>query len=397
MGLIKGKRVRVCVKKYFLNLLSILFILTSCNPYTLPTLAGPDTLTPLVTETVTTKTIEPTDEFGNKKVILDFALSPDGTQLAIYLNTGVYIYDVKTLNHTTFSEFESEEYYSEFNSDGYYYPPFGAPGAVAFSPDGKELAISGKFQDELIHVWDWKNKISKKVVFDYPNGNFVRGLEYSSDGNVLLIRSTYPLSRLHCEVRSEDSLTLISLKPKKDYLINKLFEMHGCNQFSLIEYYFSTTNTMYFFHFGESGVYLMYEVEAQTGDILQSDEIDVKAVGVIYDVSQDGKVFAAVDHSNLPDGVLHTVLRDSVTKDRILSISGSVALLKDKNRFLIYTPENKFQLRENNNVVCEFDGLEYLFLKINRENNTMAVITRDESIQIWNIPDCKLINIIPIN
>ena len=71
MGLIKGKRVRVCVKKYFLNLLSILFILTSCNPYTLPTLAGPDTLTPLVTETVTTKTIEPTDEFGNKKVILD--------------------------------------------------------------------------------------------------------------------------------------------------------------------------------------------------------------------------------------------------------------------------------------------------------------------------------------
>lgn len=80
-----------------------------------------------------------------------------------------------------------------------------------------------------------------------------------------------------------------------------------------------------------------------------------------------------------------------------MSISGQVILLKDENRFLVYTSEYQWQLQENNNILCKFNGLDYLHLKVSRNKNVIAVVAHDNSIQIWDIPSCKMLNAISVN
>ena len=325
-------------------------------------------------------------------MLLDFALSPDGTKLAVYLNTGIFLYDIETLDYTTFEEFKSDKYYSQLNSLGEYYPSLSAPGAIAFSPDGNEIAISGKFQDELIRIYNWKTKTSLKVVADYPNGNFVRELEYSPDGSTLLVRSTYPLSVLHCE-NTEDSLTLISLNPPSDFITKNLFEIPSC-KYAPIEFHFTDSNHLFFVQVSESNKYWMYDIDTQTGNILQFDEYDVNVNGTIYDFSQSGKLVATREYSI--EGQVNTKLLDLKTKNILLTIPGQVILLKDENRFLVYASDNQLRLQENDSVLCKFDGFEYLHMKVSRNTNVIAVITRNKSIQVWDIPSCKIINTIPL-
>jgi WD40 repeat protein len=378
---------------HHISLFSILFLITACNSTISPVLVEPTKGMSFTAVPTITSSTEPTLETGTENVLLDFALSPDGKNLAVYLNTGIYLYDVQTSEQIIFSEFETGEYYSQLNSNAWYYPPLGAPGAIAFSPNGQEIAFSSKFQDELIRIWNWKSKTSNKIISNYPNGNFVRELEYSPDGNVLLIRSTYPSAKLRCEIGSEDSLTLVSLASSRDSATSKVFEMQGCNQYSSIEYYFSQADTLYLFHFGAAYFYQMYEINAQTGDALKSDEIDSRTNGRVYSVSSSGDIFAARENST--DGVFRTVLIDPTTKNKMLSLSGQVVLLNDKNRFLVSTLDSQWQLQENNNVLCTFDELEYLSSRISRNKSVLAVLTREKSIQIWDVSSCRLINTIP--
>ena len=376
---------------YWVCFLSILFLISSCNSYeALPVVKSAVTYSSL--ESTPTESIELTSELASEIVLLDFALSPDGKRLAIYLNTGVYLYDIETSDYITLSKFESDKYYSRLNAGGHYYPPLGAPGAVAFSPDGKEIATSGKFQDEYITIWDWENKTILKYIANYPNGDFVRELEYDPDGITILIRSTYPLSRLHCEVGSEDSLTLISLDSRSE-----LFQKDGCNQYSSINFYFAGLNTLYLFHYGASVMYLVYEIDTEAGDILKFNELDSRSVGLIYAVSQSGKTFAARDPSNLSDGLFRTILTDATTKKELLSLSGNVTFLEGENRFLVLASDGQVRLQENNSILCQFDGLEYLHSIISRDKSTLAAFTRDQSVQIWDIPGCKMLNTVPIN
>ena len=72
--------------------------------------------------------------------ILDFALSPDGDVIAIYKNTGIYLYNLSAMEMTPFVEFDNSDY-SKLNS-----------GAVAFSHNGRLIAISGKFSNQEISI-----------------------------------------------------------------------------------------------------------------------------------------------------------------------------------------------------------------------------------------------------
>ena len=70
-------------------------------------------------------------------VLLDYALSPDGDRLAVYDNTGVFVYKLDTMQKVTLTEFNDSNY-STFLS-----------GAIAFSLDGKK---------SLFRVSLWKQK-----------------------------------------------------------------------------------------------------------------------------------------------------------------------------------------------------------------------------------------------
>src|SRR5215207_1564942 len=95
---------------YWVCFLSILFLISSCNSYeALPVVKSAVTYSSL--ESTPTESIELTSELASEIVLLDFALSPDGKRLAIYLNTGVYLYDIETSDYITLSKFESDKYY----------------------------------------------------------------------------------------------------------------------------------------------------------------------------------------------------------------------------------------------------------------------------------------------
>lgn len=392
------------MRSQYSSFLSMLFLFTACSSGTSSIIIEPTISTTLVSEPTTVKTVEPVTGAKNEIVLLDFAISPDGKKLAVYLNTGVYLYDIETSKGTAFYEFESDEYYSELNAGATIYPPLGAPGAVAFSSDGSKIAISDKFEDEYIFIWDLKSHEIVDYIAYYPNGNFVRELEYSPRGDTLLIRSTYPKSRIHCPELGEppeDTLSLISLSPRRN-----LFERKVCTRYATVEFYFSE-NATYFFLFGDSSLYYMDQVDTRTGNIILSEEIDARALGRIHDVSPNGMVVAVSDTSNSSDGVLRTNLVDIHTRKILSTLNGVIDFLDNENRFLIFSSETPSQyqlyLQENERNVCTFDGLEYYrsYTRISRDNRTMAALTFDkrifqDSIQIWDIPSCQLVKTIQL-
>ena len=56
--------------------------------------------------------------------------------------------------------------------------------ALAFSPDGRDLAVGGNAKPNYIQIWDWQGG---QVVKSLPgHGNAVLSLVYSRDGKQLL-------------------------------------------------------------------------------------------------------------------------------------------------------------------------------------------------------------------
>jgi WD40 repeat protein len=385
------------MKSQYSNFLSMLFLCTACSSGASSVIVEPAASTPLVAEPGLVKTAEPAVRAKNEVALLDFTISPDGKKLAVYLNTGVYLYDVETSKRTAFYEFESDEYYSELNTGATIYPPLGAPGALAFSRDGSEIAISGKFKDEYIAVWNLSTHEIVDYIANYPNGNYVRELAFHPNGETILIRSTYLLSQLHCVETggSEDTLTLVALDTK-----NNLFETKVCNTYSGIETFFSENNKMSLYYYGESPFHQVRIIDAQTGNIIQENELDSRADGLAYDLSPNGRVVAV---SDIVDDGLKTTLVNTTTGENLLSLMGMIDFLDNENRYLVYF-QDQLQLQESNKSICVFNGLEYYkpYARVSGDNRTIASLTFksrefQNSIQIWSIPNCKLINTIPFD
>ena len=92
------------------------------------------------------------------------AFSPDGTQLAVGSNIGVWLYDVATGKEMTM------------------FP--GMCQSVAFSPDGRYLANGGgRFRNHVPQVWEIA---TRQEVSRFDHLYAARKLQFSSDGKVLI-------------------------------------------------------------------------------------------------------------------------------------------------------------------------------------------------------------------
>jgi hypothetical protein len=151
----------------------------------------------------------------------------------------------------------------------------------------------------------------------------------------------------------------------------------------------------------------MDEVNIQTGKVVISEEIDGRLNGRIYDVSPNDAAFAAVDTSNSSNGVFHTSVIDIKTRKILVSLSGTIDFLANEKKFLVDTSEirseGQLQLQENDSLVCTFSGIEYFrsYTRISRDHSTITSLTFnnrtfENSVQIWDIPSCKLLNTITL-
>ena len=116
--------------------------------------------------------------------------SPDGTQLAVGSNIGIWLYDAETRKELSL------------------FP--GMCQSLAFSPDGRYLANGGgKYTTDKIQVWDTTTGHKVSLV-DAPTS--AAALQFSSDGETLISLSSLHLqrtiSRLNIETGKVDVTTL---------------------------------------------------------------------------------------------------------------------------------------------------------------------------------------------
>ncbi len=333
-------------------------------------------VTPTSTVTV------PTKSAVINNVLLDFALSPDGSKLAVYTNSGIYIYDIEMLTKVTFSEFSNLDYQPRLWA-----------GAIAFNPDGTMIAISDKQADHAVDIWDLETGKYLTGTYDIPNGHYVTEIEFSPDGNSIFIRSTYP-SSMRCEM-PEDSLAL-HIYPLEPSSSTKIFEKYFCD-YVPGEFRFTKGGKFYLFRRSMAYDYWVSIVDTKTGQIIEDNQYEYKD-GEFYDISPDGVVLAVAETQN--DQQV-TKLVDAKMKTTLMVIPYKVRFLNDETRFMVRDESNVWKLWQDGRIFCSFDEVKgYPKWKFSADENYFAIAKSyksnqvDKSIQIWSTSNCKKTNTI---
>lgn len=322
------------------------------------------------------------------KVILDVALSPDSSTLAIYANTGIYLYDIETLEKIVFQEVGNDDFRSRLQFRDDEYDTKLLAGAIAFSPDGKKIAVSDKFADRPIVVWEINSGNQVAVIRDIPNGYYVRGLEFSPTGDAIFIRSTYPWS-MKCE-QAEENLALIAFDTTDLFHPKKVLKKAQCG-FVPATYRFTDSGDFYLFRRSMASTYSVTHANSAREIVL--DEEFAYEDGELYDVSPEGNLLAIANY----DEQRGTKLVDAETRKILTIVYNEVRFFRDDTQFLVHGfVDNKWELWSNENIVCTFDGIiGSPGWKISLDGKTFVVVTSNNDIQIWNISNCQIRKIVP--
>ena len=115
-----------------------------------------------------------------EEILLDYAFSPDGGILGIYTNGGVFLYDLGTLQEIIFIEFDDIDNQSLI-----------VGGAIAFSHDGTQIAVSGRLKGDPIKIFDTHTyKHISTISLRLPEHE-VTELEFCPTGESIIIRNTW--------------------------------------------------------------------------------------------------------------------------------------------------------------------------------------------------------------
>jgi WD40 repeat protein len=315
--------------------------------------------------------------------IFDMDLSADGTKLAIYANTGIYIYDTETLNKTVFQDFRNL-YYGNYKG-------IEPSGAIAFSPDGNTIAISGKFPDTPVNLWDLRTSQYLVGIYDISPAYRVTKIQFSPDGKSIFIRSNYGWT-MRCE-QADANFALHALEYSNSLKATKVFSTDICQ-----------TIPMGFVRFTDNNEFLIFvqimgpQYWVTTVDIAPtatSNEIVYDNFDALYDVSPNGEIYAFMSSQ---ENLRVTKLIDSKTSQTLAVIPYKVELLdNDINHFLVrdfLSTNDEWKLWKNGNVACNFEGLTGDYHKFSANGKILATTTIEMDVIIWNVSDCSRKNVL---
>jgi hypothetical protein len=342
-----------------------------------------DASTPLAAPIFVTPSLDHT-QASSELVLLDFALSPDGSQIAIYTNIAIYVYDLASMNRSTLVEFETDDY-SSFS------------GAIAFSSDSEKIAISSKFIDAPIKILDKTSKKQTSSVWGIPNGYYVTEIEFAPDNKSLLVKNIYPMS-FHCE-GAEYKVALYNISEKYDkeiYEIDKCIPYHPPIRFRFLD------DSRLFLYWGTVlPDYSIFLINTHSGETISKNNYDWYQGGQLIDISPNGQMVAI---SRADNSWYKTDIIDIDTKKMLFAVDGIAMFINNGTSFLTETAPGKSGLWENGNVKCMYQGIPYLGnfpqLKISRRGNIFAFSTsiysanKKTELQIWSVSDCKLVNVL---
>lgn len=307
-------------------------------------------------------------------VLLDYAFSPTGDKLAVLDNSGVYIYDLSTKQKTSFLEFDNNNY-TTIRS-----------GAVAFSPDGKQLAISGKFDETEITVWDIESKKTVTSIQNLPENHFVTEIEFSPSGKSILIRDTNTEVE-NCQGYISDKLILRTVGESKN-----LFEIDKCKIYPPLYFRFTDDKEVFLYSGSMSAEYTVYFIESNTGKIISQNIYYWTDDGFhFYDVSPDGNI-------NLVEKIENekriTQLMNTESNIALNSIAGKVVVFYDKNSFVVseYNPNPQWSFWKDGKSKCVYDGVTLSpEIKTSANREVFAVMQSDVQLQVWKVSTCERI------
>jgi len=365
---------------YFVLLTSVLVSCTSTA-----TVAPTDMATPSITP-LPTDTFIPTPTPTPNRV-RDFALSPDGSKIAVYEKDGIFIYDTFTSEKTVLSSGTCTNCGCE------------SSGVVAFSPDGTKIAASSSYLNNFVEVTDIATGKLLWSTYDIPNGHCVTEIEFSPESSTIFVRSSYPLT-MRCEF-PEDILELYSLSRTSDFSFeSRILQMRWC-RYNPGRIKFLSDGRFYIFLGSLGNSYWVSVGDSKTGQIIEQHEYDITKDGWFYDISQDGQVLATSDSTNVFEN-FGTSIIDSTSKEVLTVVPYFVMLLRDKTEFLVQDNSQDWKYRhwklwKNDEIVCTYDGTYGSKMKFSVNGNFLAAQESETSLQIWKISTCEKINTISVS
>ena len=339
---------------------------------------------PVVKAIPTEKNIFLTTTPSSKNKIFDIALSADGNKLAIYANTGVYIYDTTTLSKKVVRDF------SDLNYDKY--KGIEPSGAIAFRSDGNTIAISGKFPDTPVDLWDLRTNQYLMSIYDIPPAYQVTKIQFSPDGKSIFIRSNYDWS-MRCE-QADANFALHMLTFSDSPKATKVFSTDICQTIPMGFIRFTDSNRLLVFVQLMGPKYLVTTIDIAPR--ATSQEIAHENLDELYDISPTGKIYAFIGSQ---DNSRITRLIDAETSKVLRTIPYRVKLLGDENRFLVrdfFALDGKWGLWENERIMCSFDKLTDLKFgwELSEKGQNFVTISSNSDVIIWNVSDCSIKNVL---
>ncbi len=299
--------------------------------------------------------------------VYDAQLSPDETTIAVSTSTGVYLYD-----------FVSLENYAYIERIAY---------AIAFSPDGKYLALGG---DE-IQIWDLSGSKVEQIVENQVEDSTIIRIEFSPDGNTLI--ATTRKSHAPCDATGF-AYSLYALN-SGEMIFNRVICPDDTEEYS----YFKIVNERTMYLVGriiEEGAWLheVTPIDLSTGNIISASIFTTDVF--IGDITLDGKTFA---HLQLREPTTTTLTNEN---DGSISASfaGDVVFTKNPNIWLLHEDETWESVTPERETICEFPApfrIGYSYREgghVMRLRGTSDFIIQPDTwhqfVNVWGLQTCEL-------
>jgi WD40 repeat protein len=359
------------VRRWFPCLL-LIALLGSCAPVT-PVATATKTVPEIVSpytdlEVITPENVGRLEEIARlgDGYFVDAALSPDGKVLAVATTRTITFYDASTLELVN-------------GYKGLEISKLAPITTIAFSPDGKYIAAAqglcvnfynlttGEIEDRIITMVGYTN------IYD---------IKYSLDGTTILIESkdTDNVARVLEGVVINFALYQVG---NPNPLYNHFFTWED-----MVTSRFVSGNQLYIFWITQSENHHVV-IDTSTGNILKIMEFDSykENVDIIYDVSKDGKVFAAME--NTSSGKVYKLL-DAETQE-VLDTS--------KDWMFPYSPDSIFRWtystenggewqKSDGTISCRFPKRRHPPEFISPDGKTAILMDWDELV-LWDMTTCQ--------
>ena len=375
----------MCQRRRFQNLFLIIVFfgfIVACDSVVDTAVFQPTEIAIVPTATLlpSSKTLSPNDNKDSEEdiVLLDYTLSPDGKTLATYTNKRVEFYDIEMMESTIFMEFDDSGHL-----------PYG--GALAFSPDGKQLALSGKYFDDPVKLWDIEMHQQILSISELPENYYVSEVDFSPNGQSLLVRNLHHKAN-HCEAGGEDKVTLHNLNENE-----RIFEADKCVRYPPLQFQFTRNELLFLYYGNMSGTYSIQVINSNTGEEISYDKNAWEKYGGYLGVSPNGEIYLTRNLDLAND--THETHLIEISSGHVLDVfEGSIVHFQNSDTFIVnnynisqHTETSRWGYWEDNYIKCIYDGIKGSpEIKTSLNGERFALIWESE-LQIWDVSTCEKI------